>query len=113
MLPMEALRAFKGASQVNKLTYCVAVAVAGLGGQAVAGIINVPAEFSTLQAAINAADDGDEIVVAPGTYTGFFDFMGRAVTVRSSAGNAVTVLDAGTGHATQWVSMPKAQSVRH
>ncbi len=33
MLPMKALLAFKGASQMNKLTCCVAVAVAGLGGQ--------------------------------------------------------------------------------
>ena len=34
MLPTEALLAFKGASQVNKLSCCVAVAVAGLGGVA-------------------------------------------------------------------------------
>ncbi len=41
MLPTEALLAFKGASQVNKLTCCVAVAVVGLGGSAVAGVITV------------------------------------------------------------------------
>ncbi len=42
-----------------KLTCCVAVAVAGVGGQAVADILNVPAEFPTIQAAINAAFAGD------------------------------------------------------
>ena len=41
-----------------KLTCCVAVAVAGLGGQAVAVIINVPADQPTIQAGINAAGHG-------------------------------------------------------
>ena len=38
-----------------KLTCCVAVAVAGLGGQSVAAIINVPADQPTIQAGIDAA----------------------------------------------------------
>ncbi len=65
MLPTEALLAFKGASQVNKLTCCVAAAMAGLGGQAVGGIINVPGNQPTIQAGIDAAVNGDEVVVAP------------------------------------------------
>lgn len=32
-----------------------------------ADVINVPGDFSTIQAAILASVDGDEIVVAPGT----------------------------------------------
>ena len=92
MLPMEALLAFKGASKENKLTCCVAVAVAGLGGQAVADILNVPADFPTIQAAINAAIAGDEVVVADGEYTGAgnknLDFHGKLITVRSASGDS-------------------------
>ncbi|CAE7357433.1 grlQ [Symbiodinium necroappetens] len=38
-----------------------------------------PADFATLQAAINASSDGDEIVIMPGNYTGPFDTLGRSI----------------------------------
>jgi hypothetical protein len=51
------------------------------------GEIHVPAEHDTIQAAINAAVDGDEVIIQPGTYTGpgnyYIDFLGKAITVRS------------------------------
>jgi Right handed beta helix region len=56
--------------------------------------INVPADQPTIQAGINAASTGDEVVVAPGTYDEIIDFHGKAITVRSSAGAAVTIIDA-------------------
>ncbi len=46
-------------------------------------VINVPADYFSIQSAINAACDGDEIIVAPGFY-GAIDFLGKAVTVRST-----------------------------
>ena len=50
-------------------------------------IINVPEDFATIQAAINAAYDGDVIVIASGIYTGSgnrdLDFGGKAITIRS------------------------------
>ncbi|MHC4613584.1 MAG: choice-of-anchor Q domain-containing protein [Planctomycetota bacterium] len=61
--------------------------------------------YCSIQTAIDAAVDTDEIVVAPGTYYGTIDFLGKAVTLRSSAGPDVTIID-GTGnyHVVQCVS---------
>ena len=47
------------------------------------------ADFDNIQAAVDAASDGDEIVVMPGTYTSTQDgnvlnMLGKAVTLRSS-----------------------------
>ncbi|KPK75116.1 MAG: hypothetical protein AMJ79_12490, partial [Phycisphaerae bacterium SM23_30] len=54
------------------------------------GEIHVPDEYTTIQLAINAAQDGDEVIVADGTYTGMgnrdLDFKGKAITVRSENG---------------------------
>ncbi|MCH7848423.1 MAG: right-handed parallel beta-helix repeat-containing protein, partial [Planctomycetes bacterium] len=67
-----------------------------------ADIIHVPADFPTIQAAIDAATDGDEVVIAPDTYTGSqnrdLDFTGKAITVRSTDPNdpdvvAATIID--------------------
>jgi len=58
-----------------------------------AAILNVPAQYGTIQEAINAAQAGDEIVVAPGTYPEHINFGGRAIHVHSSGGAAVTTID--------------------
>jgi PKD repeat protein len=47
------------------------------------GIINVPEDFATIQAAINASSDGDTILVAPGNYTENINFLGKTITVGS------------------------------
>ncbi len=57
-------------------------------------IINVPGDQPTIQAGINAAVNGDEVVVAVGTYNESINFLGKAVTLRSSGGPAVTTIDA-------------------
>src|SRR5205807_906878 len=58
---------------------------------------NVPADKPTIQSAINAASNGDTILVAPGSYSGHgntdIDFGGKAVTVVSSDGVASTIID--------------------
>ena len=55
----------------------------------------VPGNHSTIQDAIDAADDGYEIEVAPGTYSGAINFYGKAVKLYSSGGAAVTTIDGG------------------
>ena len=50
--------------------------------------------FSSIQAAIDAAVDGDEVVVAPCAYFETIDFLGKAIRLRSSGGPDVTTIDA-------------------
>src|SRR5437016_11786219 len=60
-----------------------------------AATINVPASQPTIQAAINAASNGDTVLVAPGTYRENINFMGKAITVTSSSGPSVTTINGG------------------
>ena len=54
-------------------------------------IIHVPDDYSTIQEAILASTDGDEILLADIVFHGEgnynIDFAGKAVTVRSQSGN--------------------------
>ena len=52
----------------------------------------VPAT-TTIGAAISAAVAGDTVLVCPGTYVENINFRGKAITVQSVAGPAVTVID--------------------
>jgi len=62
---------------------------------ALASVINVPAAQPTIQAGINMAKSGDTVLVAPGTYTENINFMGKAITVKSSKGASLTIVDGG------------------
>jgi hypothetical protein len=64
-------------------------------GDAPATIIHVPGDQPTIQAGINAAVNGDTVLVAPGTYVENINFMGKAIAVVSSGGAAVTIIDGG------------------
>ena len=52
--------------------------------------------YCSIQTAIDNTVDTDQIVVAPGTYFETIDFLGKAITLSSSGGPAVTSID-GTG----------------
>lgn len=75
------------------LGFCVALAI----GPAFGDLLAVPGQHATLQIAIDAANDGDTVMVADGVYsgTGFrdIDLRGRAITVRSVNGPASCVID--------------------
>ena len=59
---------------------------------------NAKAQFTDIQSAIDAASDGDEIVVAPGTYirgdgSAVVNMLGKELTLRSSDGPDITIID--------------------
>jgi predicted outer membrane repeat protein len=89
-----------GAAGLFLLTCAAALLLTLLGGTGAraASTLNVPTLlYPTIQAAINAAVNGDTVLVRNGTYTapGFknLDFGGKRITVRSENGPAVTIID--------------------
>jgi len=55
--------------------------------------IVVPDDYLDIQLAIDASINGDLIVVKPGTYLENINFSGKAVTVKSEQGPALTIID--------------------
>ena len=59
--------------------------------------LKVPGEYGTIQSGIDAAMDGDSILIAPGTYTGTgnrdIDCKGKIIKIMSSGNADQTVID--------------------
>ena len=62
-------------------------------------VIYVPDDYSTIQAAINAADDADTVLVSDGTFSGAgntdLSFLGKPITVQSLNGPEQCIIDGG------------------
>ena len=58
-----------------------------------ASTLIVPTQHPTIQGALNAALNGDTVLVQPGTYTGIsLQFNGKAIHLKSANGPAVTTI---------------------
>ena len=64
-----------------------------LAAPASAIIIRVPADQPTIQQAIDVANNGDLILVSPGTYSEHIDYHGKAITIQSTDGPTRTTID--------------------
>ncbi len=76
---------------------------AGFAPALAAATIQVPQDQPTIQAGIDAAVDGDTVLVADGTWSGDgnrdLDFLGKAITVRSEDGYESCIIDCEGGTA--------------
>jgi len=82
------------ATDTKHLTLCgVTILLVGLTGSAFGTIIHIPADQPTIQAGINAATNGDTVLVSPGTYAENINFLGKLIKVKSSSGPKVTTIN--------------------
>lgn len=78
---------------IKSITLVCLLLVFTVAARAATLLVGPGQQYATIQSAIAAASDGDTVLVAPGTYYENIDFLGKAITVTSSAGPALTILD--------------------
>lgn len=101
--------------RLARLIFRFGFAVFLLAGSAFAGnIIHVPANYPTIQEGINHAVNGDTVSGCSGhIYNEDIDFSGKAITVASSGGSALTIINGtASGPVVNFVSGETSASVR-
>jgi predicted outer membrane repeat protein len=74
---------------LHRFCFCLMFAYAG--SVALGDTLLVPAQYATIQAAIDAASDGDEVLVSPGTYESIQVF--KQLTITGVEGANVTIIE--------------------
>lgn len=72
--------------------------------------IHVPGDAPSIQIGIAIADDGDTVLVSPGWYYEQLDFLGRAITLKSTGGPGVTGVTPERSHG--WLEQPYDSTIR-
>lgn len=72
--------------------------------------ILVPQDSATIQAAIDLAQDGDRVLVSPGTYAEQINFAGKNITLESTDGAEVTTID-GEGNVGYVITLTSGEDV--
>jgi len=83
-----------------------------LAGTGLANNLDVPGTYTNIQDAINAATNGDTVVVAAGTYNERLDYLGKKITVISVSGPEFTIIDGDSlGSVVSFINGEKTDSV--
>jgi len=81
---------------MHKLVFAVTIVITLTSTSlAFSEIIYVPDDFQTIQGAIDNSVNGDSVLVRSGIYVENINFLGKAITVKSEGGPAVTIIDGG------------------
>ena len=80
----------RGKTFIPAFAFLLSVFIQPLSAQRV---LEVPSQYKTIQAAINAAKDNDTILVAPGTYRENVVFNQNSVNLKSKGGAFETIID--------------------
>ncbi len=78
---------------------------------AAANTIHVPADQPTIQAGINAANNGDIVLVSPGTYPENINFNGKAITVSALTLGTATINGSANGSVVTFNHSETANSI--
>jgi len=81
-----------GANMKSNLNLAVVMFTSWIASSAMSATILVPSQQPTIQAAINIAVNGDQIIVAPGFYGERIDMKGKAVTLKASGDSSNTFI---------------------